>query len=193
RREWRAMAAPMLAPLGTIGYFSFLWLWTGDATAWGDTQWHGWHERFVPHQSALDVVHYLRGRFHDVSLMVVVISILFAIFGAVKTQETAEDAVPETATQPVDPPRSTLLERARTNALRWAEPLAIYGASRLAILATVWTVSRILPPLTPGGMLASWDGEWYSALADQGYPAHVPKVGGVASKSVIAFFPVYPL
>src|SRR3954451_12063034 len=81
--NWRSLAAPLLAPLGAIGYLGFLWWWTGDAMAWGDTQWHGWHERFVPHQSALDVFHYVRGRFHDVSLMVVVLTILFAILAAV--------------------------------------------------------------------------------------------------------------
>jgi len=81
--DWRALAAPVLAPLGLIGYLGFLWWWTGDVNAWGDTQWHGWHERFVPHQSALDVIHYVRGRFHDVSLMVVVLTILFAIVAAV--------------------------------------------------------------------------------------------------------------
>src|SRR5204862_3068491 len=101
----------------------------------------------------------------------------------------------ETRPRPVVRARAAIdrrLPRFRPALMRSVEPLAIYGGSRVGVLATVWVVSRVLPPLTAGGALASWDGEWYSALADHGYPAHVPKVGGVATKSVIAFFPVYP-
>ena len=103
--------------------------------------------------------------------------------------------VQETIARPADRVRSVVdrrIRQVRPAVRRAGEPLAIYGGSRIGILSTVWILSRVLPPLTPGGVLASWDGEWYSALAEHGYPAHVPKVGGVASKSVIAFFPVYP-
>lgn len=45
RREWWALAAPLLAPLGMLGYFSYLWAHTGDPLAWFDVQRRGWGER----------------------------------------------------------------------------------------------------------------------------------------------------
>ncbi len=45
RREWRALAAPMLAPLGVLGYFAYLGVHTGDPRAWFDVQARGWGER----------------------------------------------------------------------------------------------------------------------------------------------------
>ena len=45
RREWRALAAPLLAPLGVLGYFAYLRAHTGDPFAWFDVQRRGWGER----------------------------------------------------------------------------------------------------------------------------------------------------
>lgn len=45
RREWRALAAPVLAPMGVLGYFGYLWAHTGDPRAWFDVQHRGWGER----------------------------------------------------------------------------------------------------------------------------------------------------
>ncbi|MCU1453250.1 MAG: hypothetical protein JWN46_1396 [Acidimicrobiales bacterium] len=44
-REWRALWAPALAPLGVIGYFAYLAVHTGDALAWFHSEHNGWHER----------------------------------------------------------------------------------------------------------------------------------------------------
>lgn len=44
RREWRALLAPALAPLGILGFFGFLWRRTGDATTWFTVQREGWGE-----------------------------------------------------------------------------------------------------------------------------------------------------
>ncbi|MGH9164115.1 MAG: hypothetical protein ACRDZW_01200 [Acidimicrobiales bacterium] len=45
RREWRALVAPALAPLGVIGFFAFLHHHTGDARAYMDSQQRGWGQR----------------------------------------------------------------------------------------------------------------------------------------------------
>ena len=44
RRDWRALVAPALAPLGFAGYLGWLWWRTGAATIWLRTQKEGWGE-----------------------------------------------------------------------------------------------------------------------------------------------------
>lgn len=44
RRQWRALIAPLLAPMGFLGYFGYLWIHTGNADAWFATQ-RGWDQR----------------------------------------------------------------------------------------------------------------------------------------------------
>jgi hypothetical protein len=44
-RDWRALLAPLLAPLGTVGYFGFLWWHTGSPTAWWTVERLGWAQR----------------------------------------------------------------------------------------------------------------------------------------------------
>jgi hypothetical protein len=59
RRRWRdlqalrALAAPLLAPLGIIAFGAFLWLWTGSPFASYTAQRYGWEERSDP----LAIVH----------------------------------------------------------------------------------------------------------------------------------------
>jgi hypothetical protein len=44
RRQWRALAAPVLAPTGVVAFLAFLWVRTGEASAWFDVQRGGWGE-----------------------------------------------------------------------------------------------------------------------------------------------------
>jgi Mannosyltransferase (PIG-V) len=46
RREWRALWAPLLSPLGMVAFFAFLWARTGEAGVWFRVQREGWDERF---------------------------------------------------------------------------------------------------------------------------------------------------
>jgi hypothetical protein len=46
RRQWRAIVAPLLAPLGMIGFLAFLWARTGQPAAWFRVQHEGWGESF---------------------------------------------------------------------------------------------------------------------------------------------------
>jgi hypothetical protein len=43
-REWRAAAAPALAPLGMLGFFAFLWWHTGEPLIWFRVESQGWGE-----------------------------------------------------------------------------------------------------------------------------------------------------
>jgi hypothetical protein len=42
-REWRALVMPLLAPLGMLAYFTFLWHHTGDFWAWHHVEEAGWN------------------------------------------------------------------------------------------------------------------------------------------------------
>lgn len=44
-RDWRALAAPLLAPLGGLAFFGFLYLRTGEPTYWFTVQREVWHDR----------------------------------------------------------------------------------------------------------------------------------------------------
>lgn len=44
-REWRAVWAPALAPLGALSFFGYLWVRTGDATAWFRAENQGWNDQ----------------------------------------------------------------------------------------------------------------------------------------------------
>jgi hypothetical protein len=46
RKEWRAVAAPLLAPAGLVAFFTFLRARTGTVSAWFDTEARGWGEHF---------------------------------------------------------------------------------------------------------------------------------------------------
>ena len=42
-RDWRSLLAPLLSPLGALGYLVFLQLHTGSWTSWRRTEEGGWH------------------------------------------------------------------------------------------------------------------------------------------------------
>lgn len=44
RREWRSLAAPLLAPLGLVSFQLFLWQHTGEAGVWFRVQREAWDE-----------------------------------------------------------------------------------------------------------------------------------------------------
>ena len=45
-REWRALVAPALAPVGFVGFMAFVWHRTGEPFGWWHVQRDGWQERF---------------------------------------------------------------------------------------------------------------------------------------------------
>jgi hypothetical protein len=47
-REWRALAAPVIGSLGVAGFHTFLWIHTGQASAWFRSEHEKWHDRPVP-------------------------------------------------------------------------------------------------------------------------------------------------
>jgi Gpi18-like mannosyltransferase len=89
RRSLRPFVALVLAPLGAIAFFLFLWSWTGSWRSWNDVQRRGWHDRFVWDQSWIDIHRWLRHPWHDVSLTVIVLSTIFGVIALVLLLRTA--------------------------------------------------------------------------------------------------------
>jgi len=44
RREWKALLAPALASTGALAFFTFLWIRTGHALAWFESEKEEWHD-----------------------------------------------------------------------------------------------------------------------------------------------------
>ena len=54
-REWRAAVAPLLAPVGMLAFFGFLWWHTGEPLIWFRVESQGWGERIDFGRSNLGV------------------------------------------------------------------------------------------------------------------------------------------
>jgi len=94
----------------------------------------------------------------------------------------------ESATVAVVTQRSTRRRERATAALSGARfAIAVYLGTR-ALLLLVALVNGTLRHHAFTHELAQWDGLWYRALADHGYPDHVVHV-----VSTLGFFPLYPL
>lgn len=84
RREWRALLAPTLAPVGMLSFLAFLWVRTGDPGFWSRTSAEAWQERrdFGANtlQGALD---FLTSPFDDADQFILGLSLLFALAAVV--------------------------------------------------------------------------------------------------------------
>jgi hypothetical protein len=77
RRDWRALAAPLLAPAGIVAFFLYLGQHTGEVGAYLRTQREGWDQRLDP-TSTLDVFsNFFRHPFADTNITVMVAGCLF--------------------------------------------------------------------------------------------------------------------
>ncbi len=56
QREWRAVLAPALAPLGALAYVGYLWARTGEATAWYHIQRLYWQGQLNPYATTVRMV-----------------------------------------------------------------------------------------------------------------------------------------
>ncbi|HXY91037.1 MAG TPA: glycosyltransferase family 39 protein [Acidimicrobiia bacterium] len=81
---------------------------------------------------------------------------------------------------------------------RWIRPAwypaLAYAVSRVLGALAIASVGAIQGKSPFDHLVAVWDGGWYTAIAEQGYPHRLP-LGphGRAAQSVFGFFPGYPL
>lgn len=76
-RDWRSLAAPLLAPLGFLGFQGYLWTHTGHADAWFQTQEGGWGERLALGATWDKLSDFLRHPMVDVNITIAVAGTLF--------------------------------------------------------------------------------------------------------------------
>jgi hypothetical protein len=84
----------------------------------------------------------------------------------------------------------------------WGQVLAVYGVTRAwsavaFLLAAAGQPASYWAPPQPGyGTFVGlfWDGSWYRAVAEDGYPAGLPRdPDGTVHQNAWAFFPLFPL
>jgi hypothetical protein len=118
-------------------------------------------------------------------------------------------SLPSTVAGPAAKPH--MRNRAQLMEYRWAlVPLGIFSVTRViaGILLHVGAGKQVaLTSTTPGyhvtvptpespgylGVISNWDGQWYRAIAENGYPPVLPEVGGDVVPNEWAFSAGYPL
>jgi hypothetical protein len=78
-RDWRSLAAPVLAPAGFLAFQAFLWAHTGRIDAWWLTQRDGWGERLSVTATWDKVSAVVRHPLADVNLAVAVAGTVFIV------------------------------------------------------------------------------------------------------------------
>lgn len=76
-RDWRSLAAPLLAPAGFLAFQGYLWAHTGTADAWWRTQRDGWGERLAPGAAWDKIAEFIEAPLVDVNIAVAVAGIVF--------------------------------------------------------------------------------------------------------------------
>jgi hypothetical protein len=83
RREWRALVAPALAPLGILGFFALLWARTGDPMTWFTVQRTLWKERVTPFALVDDLRVFVAAPFENTNTTAVVVGAVICAIGLV--------------------------------------------------------------------------------------------------------------
>ncbi|GAA3797466.1 hypothetical protein [Cellulomonas soli] len=108
-------------------------------------------------------------------------------------------------TAPVRPAGRRVLVRGRWDPRTWpwwVQALAVFVAARLvsAVVLVVTAQSQVENYWTPAhpsylqftGLM--WDAGWYRTIAEQGYPAELPRgADGLVQQNAWAFFPLFPM
>jgi Gpi18-like mannosyltransferase len=80
RREWKAAIAPVLAPVGMLAFFAFLWWHTGETLMWFRVESQGWGERIDLGWYNLSIIgHVVTDPLHNPNNIVLVVSMITAI------------------------------------------------------------------------------------------------------------------
>lgn len=77
RRDWRALAAPALAPLGLVAFFAYLAHHTGEAGAYFRTQRQGWDQTLEPASTIRTVSAFVHHPFADSNIALMALGSVF--------------------------------------------------------------------------------------------------------------------
>jgi hypothetical protein len=75
----------------------------------------------------------------------------------------------------------------------WVRVVAIYLASRFAVLLGVLFAALIAPPLRASDWTLRWDSFWYLNTAEHGYPPNLNPLSPERPYNANSFFPLWPL
>jgi len=80
RREWKALVAPALAPIGLVAFFVYLKVHTGVTSAWFVAQRNGWNEKFdFGLRNGEKIIDTLRDPFADYNVLVAAVGTVLII------------------------------------------------------------------------------------------------------------------
>lgn len=80
RREWRALMAPFLAPVGMAAFFGFLWVRQGEPFTWFRVQQEVWDERFdFGLTTAVRLLELIRDPSGDINVLIATLGLLFFV------------------------------------------------------------------------------------------------------------------
>lgn len=144
RREWRALAAPALAPLGFVAWSVFLASHTGSATTWLRSQQDGWGQGFdVGAHTARTVGRFLAHPLDDFNRTVCVLTIGLIVAGAVLLWQLRPPAVLWIYTAGIMAP--ALLSAILTSTPRFAlTAFPLHIAAARALTGTAFAVTLAL-------------------------------------------------
>jgi hypothetical protein len=83
RRQWRALAAPLLAPLGLLAFFGYLARHTGEAGAYLRTQREGWDQTLQPKAAFDTLSQFVHRPFDDTNIAVMTLGSVFLVVALV--------------------------------------------------------------------------------------------------------------
>ena len=86
-----------------------------------------------------------------------------------------------------------VVARRRTRVPNVIRPVLIFFTSRAVVAIATKGAALIPPKAFVMDLFGKWDGAWYLAVAQRGYPSHVPVATGNPGQSDVVFFPLFPL
>ena len=142
RREYRAVAAPLLAPTGIVAFLGFLWARTGQASAWMQVQQDGWGERFdFGRASGRKFLRLFNNPTGDINELLTALGLVFIVVtGVLLLRSRLPSVLPVYTAVIVVLAVGTQTLGARPRFLLTAFPLLIAAALRLEGLAFTVTV-----------------------------------------------------
>lgn len=95
RKEWRALVAPLLAPVGMIGFLTYLRFHTGSWTIWFEAERRGWGQRTdFGRAAASNTWHFLRHPLRDPTITLIGMATVVAVVGLVALSRTRQRMLP---------------------------------------------------------------------------------------------------